>query len=242
VGFGFFETYDIGLVTGRTFNEAFSTDVFNPPANVPEGVQPTGSYILNEAAVRQLGLSPEEVLGRTFEMDVSNNFSLTVAGPVIGVVADVHLQPLRQAIEPLAYFVPTPLWGGLPSFNRASVRLTGNDVAATIAYIEQQWRRFVPEVPLIHHFLDTDYAALYQDEIRQGQLFSLFAALTILIACLGLFGLASYTVERRRREIGVRKVLGGSVWNIVLLLTNEFSRLVLLANVLAWPVLALRYE
>jgi putative ABC transport system permease protein len=105
-----------------------------------------------------------------------------------------------------------------------------------LATIDAAWRRFNPTVPLRYRLLETDFEALYQDEERQGQLFTLFALLTISLACLGLFGLASYTVERRRKEIGVRKVFGGSVWRIVLLLTNDFSRLVLIANLLAWPV------
>ncbi len=236
VGFGFFETYDIALVAGRYFDEAFTTDLFVPPPNAPQGVAPTGSYILNESAVRALGWTPEEAIGKQFEMDFSNDFSFTVAGPVIGVVEDVHLQSLRERIGPAFYYVPGPTWGGLPSFESASVRLAAGDIERTLAEIDAQWRRLNPELPLVRRFLDTDFAALYQNERRQGQLFTLFALLTISLACLGLFGLASYTVERRRKEIGVRKVMGGSVWGIVLLLTKDFSRLVLIANVLAWPV------
>jgi putative ABC transport system permease protein len=192
--------------------------------------------VLNATAAATLGWTPEEAIGKQLEMDFSFDFSVTVAGVVVGVVEDIHLQTLHEPIRPLVYHVPTPMWGELPSFDIASVRLADGNVAQALAAIDAAWRRFNPDIPLLRHFLDTDFEALYQDEERQGQLFTLFALLTISLACLGLFGLASYTVARRRKEIGVRKVMGGSVWGIVLLLTNDFSRLVLIANVLAWPV------
>jgi putative ABC transport system permease protein len=192
--------------------------------------------VLNETAVRQLGWQSEDALGKLLEVDFSNDFSLTVAGPVIGVVEDVHVQSLRQAIQPLAYYVPPLTWGPGPSFEIASVRLNGNNIEQTMAYLSASWREFIPGIPFVYHFLDTDYETLYQEEQRQGQLFTLFALLAIVIACLGLFGLATFTAERRRKEIGVRKVMGGSVWSIVLLLTNDFSKLVLISNLIAWPV------
>lgn len=236
VGFGFFATYDMPLLAGRSFSNDFGTDAFNPPPNVQRGEQPTGNYMLSEAAVRALGWTPAQAIGKELEMDFSADFSLTVKGRVIGVVKDVHFQSLRNRIQPLVYFAPAPQWGNQPSMTRASIHLNGTDVEATLAYIRQQWKTLIPELPFVAHFLDADYAALYQNEERQGQLFSLFALLTIAIACLGLFGLATFTAERRRKEIGVRKVMGSSVLGIVLLLTNDFSKLVLLANLIAWPV------
>jgi putative ABC transport system permease protein len=236
VGFGFFDTYDIALRAGRYLDESFSTDVFLPPPNVEQGVQPTGNYVLNETAARQLGWTPETAIGKRLEMDFSNDFSLVVAGQVVGVVEDIHLESLHEPIRPLVYYTPALNWGSLPSFDIATVRLAEGNIEQALAAIDATWRRFNPDIPLLRHFLDTDFEALYQNEERQGQLFTLFALLTIGLACLGLFGLASYTVERRRKEIGVRKVFGGSVWRIVLLLTHDFSRLVLIANVLAWPL------
>jgi putative ABC transport system permease protein len=235
-GFGFFDTYDIALIAGRYLDERFSTDLFLPPSTVPEGTQATASYVLNAAAVRALGWTPEQAIGKNFEMDFSNDFSFTVAGPIVGVVEDIHLESLRQPIRPLVYYTPPLAWGDLQSFRAASVRIADGNPTQTLAAIDAAWRRFNPDIPLQRRFLETDFQILYQNEERQGQLFTLFALLTISLACLGLFGLASYTVARRRKEIGVRKVMGGSVWGIVLLLTNDFSRLVLIANVLAWPV------
>jgi putative ABC transport system permease protein len=236
VGFGFFATYDIPLLAGRYLDERFATDVFHPPSTVPAGTQASAGYVLNAAAARALGWTPEQALGKEIEMDFSSDFSFTVAGPIVGVVEDIHVQSLRDAMRPLVYYTPPLDWGGLPSFRVASVRIAPGATTQTLAAIDSAWRRFNPDVPLQRRFLEADFEALYQGEERQGRLFTLFALLTITLACLGLFGLASYTVERRRKEIGVRKVMGGSVWGIVLLLTNDFSRLVLVANVLAWPL------
>src|SRR5690606_18306668 len=105
-----------------------------------------------------------------------------------------------------------------------------------LAYIDATWRSFMPEFPVMRRFLNEDFERLYRVENQQGKLFNWFSLLAIFIACMGLYGLASFNAERRRKEIGVRKVMGGSVWSIVLLLTNDFSRLVLVSNVIAWPI------
>jgi putative ABC transport system permease protein len=105
----------------------------------------------------------------------------------------------------------------------------------TLAHIDATWNRFLPDQAITRRFLDQDFQALYEGEERQGQMFLYFSALAILIACLGLVGLASFATEQRTKEIGVRKVMGGTVLDIVRLFTGEFSKLVLLANVIAWP-------
>ncbi|MDY6948706.1 MAG: FtsX-like permease family protein [Pseudomonadota bacterium] len=142
-------------------------------------------------------------------------------------------------------FVLTPQGQWLdryPTLASAAVRISGNDIANTLAFIDQTWRRIVPEFPVTRSFLSERIAALYQDDARLGQLYSYSSLLSILIACLGLFGLATFSAQRRTKEIGVRKVMGGSVWSIVLLLTNDFSKLVLIANVIAWPVAYIAME
>ncbi len=235
IGFGFFDAYDISLVAGRYFNESISNDVFNPPENVPEG-QPTGSYVLNQTAVSALGLQPQDVLGRQLDVDFSADFSIAVSGPIIGVVEDIHIESLRRPIQPLVYFVPAAMWGDAPRFDVASVRVQDGDTEATVDYIRDRWNQLIPEIPFDYHFLDTEFELLYQDETRQGRLFTLFALLTILIACLGLFGLVSFAIANRRKEIGIRKVVGSNAWEILLVLSNDFSKLVLIANVIAWPI------
>jgi putative ABC transport system permease protein len=128
------------------------------------------------------------------------------------------------------------LVGNLPNLYSAAVRISGNNVNDTLGYIDRVWNEVVPEFPIARSFLDERFEALYRDDRRLGQLFSQFATLAILIACLGLYGLATFNTQRRTKEIGIRKVMGGSVWSIVLLLTNDFSKLVLISNVIAWPV------
>jgi putative ABC transport system permease protein len=117
-----------------------------------------------------------------------------------------------------------------------SIRVTGDDLPATLARIDALWREHVPGRPVVRHFLDDDFDALYRSEQRQAQLLTFFSGLAIAIACLGLLGLAWFSTERRVKEIGIRKTMGGTVWDVVLLFTSEFSRLVLLANLVAWPV------
>ena len=112
----------------------------------------------------------------------------------------------------------------------------GKNLPETIAFVEKTWKRFVPEKPFEFSFLDESLDRLYREEVRVGQLVGTFALLAILVACMGLFGLAAFTAEQRTKEIGVRKVLGASVGSVVLLLSNEFARLVLIANVIAWPI------
>jgi putative ABC transport system permease protein len=129
-----------------------------------------------------------------------------------------------------------------PVFTGASVRVTGNDLPGTLAHIDNAWQRVIPDFPLSRRFLSDDFEAMYQNDTRLGQLFSSFAGLAIVIACLGLFGLATFNAQRRIKEIGVRKVMGGSVWSIVWLLTSNFSRLVLVSNIVAWPIAYLAME
>ena len=123
-----------------------------------------------------------------------------------------------------------------PSLVVASVRVSGNDLEATLASIDETWKKFLPGQPVQRSFQDENFAALYVREQQQGKVFMYFSLLAIFVASLGLFGLASFTADQRTKEIGVRKIMGGSVWDIVKLLTWDFSKLVLLANLIAWPV------
>jgi putative ABC transport system permease protein len=125
---------------------------------------------------------------------------------------------------------------GFRPLQYASLRVSGRNLATTLASIDAIWKKFRPDRPLSRHFLDQDFDALYVAEAREAQMFTFFSALAIGIACLGLFGLASFTTERRTKEIGVRKAIGGTVTDIVLLFSAEFGKLVLVANLLAWPI------
>ena len=231
VDYGFFETYRIDVVAGRAFSSAFGTD--RPAAQEGEGGQSAGAFVISELAARLLGWSAEEAVGKWLEFGAPQGSRFRVAegaGPVIGVVNDVYFESLHSSIEPTVYMMP----GG--SARTISLRVTGRDLAGTLAFIDEKWKEVRPDLPASPRFLDQEFEALYQAETRQARMFTIFSALAIFIACLGLFGLAAFATERRTKEIGIRKAVGGSVLDIVRLLTADFSKPVLLANVAAWPI------
>ncbi len=203
------ETFGLELVQGRNFSEEIATDV-------------THAYILNETAVRELGW--KDSVGRPFHVGGEE------LGRVIGVVKDFHFKSLHQKIEPLVLDLKTE-WS-----MTAAIRLAPGDFRNALDFMGTQWRLFEPEQPFGYGFLDSSLDRLYRAEKRLGRLFSSFTLLAIFVASLGLFGLAAFSAEQRTKEIGVRKVLGASVAGIVGLLSKDFIKLVLLANVIAWPL------
>ena len=209
-GPGYLDVLGIDLLAGRFFSDEIATDTLD-------------TYVLNETAVRKLGLTPEEAVGAPFRAWDRP------MGQIIGVTEDFHFQSLHQAVEPL-------VMNYIPWFGIVSVRTAPGGHAAALDHVRATWDRFAPGYAFDYRFLDADFDRLYRDEARLGQLFGFFAGVAIFIACLGLFGLAAYTAERRRKEIGVRKVMGASVPQIVRLLAGEFTRLVLIGFVIAAPV------
>ncbi|OON67068.1 ABC transporter permease [Hymenobacter sp. CRA2] len=212
---GFLPTYGIKLVAGRNFDrKAFPTD--------------TVGFILNVTAVRLIGWkSPAEAVGQAFRYG-------GVMGRVLGVTEDYHFESLHQPIVPLVMCL-SPVTNG-SSYNYMSVKLSGADVAGSLQHLERTWKEFLPDEPFTYTFLDDSYAKLYQGEQRQSTLFAIFAGIAIFIACLGLFGLSSFAITQRVKEIGVRKVLGASTSAIVLLLSSDFMKLVGVAALLAFPL------
>lgn len=209
--YDFMETYNIKLKEGRNFSREHSTD--------------SSAVILNEAAVKALNIeSPleQQLLLTEFKNKPYN---------VIGVVEDFHLESLHFNMRPMASILIE---------NRPvmylSVRIQPQKIEETIRFMEKLWGEFVPAQPLDYVFFDDNFAQLYNTEIQAGKIFTAFAALAIIIAGLGLFGLASYITTQKTKEIGIRKVLGASVPGIILLLNKEFLIKVLVANLLAWPV------
>lgn len=182
------------------------------------------AFIFNETAARQFTwATPLNQPLRWFDDDT------TLTGHVIGVARDFHFQSLHKRIEPLILQVR-------PSeFNYLMVKIGPQDISATIAAIESVWLKFDPQHTFEFSFLNDDFQHLYQSEARMQTFFSYFSALTILVAFLGLYGLVSFTAEQRIKEIGVRRVLGASVAGIVGLLSRDYLRLVLAANLVAWP-------
>ena len=212
--FDMLETLNLELIDGRFFSRDFATD--------------STAVILNEAAVKEFGLTVDEAVGRRL---VSPGFGEEEEQyvPIIGVMKDFHFQSLHDAIRPLGLFIGRNL-------GYLAVRVRPDDIPGTLATLETQWLAFAPDQPFTYSFLDSDVDALYQEDQRQGSLFGTFALWAIVIACLGLFGLAAFTAEQRTKEIGVRKVLGASVPGIVVLLSKEFTKLVVVAFIVAAPV------
>jgi len=151
-------------------------------------------------------------------------------GPVIGVVKDFHFRPLHQQIEPAALYI-CPKY-----FQYISARISPYDVSRSLDFLRAKWQALVPGQTFQYSFLDEDFDRLYRAEMRLSQIFTVVTFLAIFIACLGLFGLAAFEALQRTKEMGIRKVLGASAAGITVLLSKEFTKWVLLANIIAWPV------
>ena len=183
------------------------------------------TYMLNESAVKALHWTPREAIGRTVYRGLT-------PGVVKAVVKDFHFQSLRDPISPLMIFLDA----GYQHIFQTFVKISGNNVPATLAAMEEMWRTRVPHRPFEYHFLDDNYNTLYHNERQTASIFGTFAALAILLACLGLFALAAYSTVQRAKEIGIRKVLGAGAWQIATLISKDFIRLVLIAALIAFPV------
>jgi len=236
VDYDFFETFEIDIRRGRSFSKDRGTDLFQNPTE--DNPNTTAAYILNAHAIEQMGLSPDEALGSWFEVARAQNFDLAVRGPIIGIADNIYFSSIREAVKPVYYAVmehdnPT---GNFPNFGQMAVRMSGSSVADTVNFVEETWQNFLPGAPIRHEFMDRKFEELYQSEQTQSQIFTAFSIMAIFVAGLGLFGLASFLTEQRTKEIGVRKVLGSSMISIVAMLTKDFTKLVLIANLIAWPI------
>lgn len=216
VDYGFAETLQLKLAEGRFYSEDRSIDT-------------TNTIVINEAAIKTFGLT-EPVgsqivqLGTTPEQ--SNVFT------VVGVVEDFHAESLHKKIRPM---VINLLRGD--GFGRyVSVRLKTQDLQTTLDKIEAVWSELAGNQAFEFTFYDEDFARIYDSETRTGRLFTIFSVLAIIVACLGLLGLATYTAEQRTKEIGIRKAMGARVSSILILLSKEFTKWVIIANIIAWPV------
>jgi putative ABC transport system permease protein len=208
VDFDYPETLKIEMAAGRTFSRKFAADSGR-------------AWMVNEEVTKLMGINPAAAVGKRFKWGVE--------GTIVGVMKNFHYQSVRAAIEPLAVIVAPE------EFRFAVVRLKAGEIPASLADVKKTWQRVFPQYPCEYRFFDEDFGQMYQDDERMGSLLKVFASMATIIACLGLFGLASYTAEQRTKEIGVRKFLGASSPGIVLLLTKQFAKWVVIANFLAWP-------
>ncbi len=209
VDYEFIETMDIELKTGRSFSEAFGAEA--------------DRIIFNETAIQAMGM--EDPIGEKVNFFMGEK-------EIIGVVKDFHFESLHQEVGPL-FMV---LFSAQQGLNKIMIRISGDQTQNTIASIREIYETYNPGFTFTYRFLDETYQQQYLAEQRVAVLSRYFAGLAILISCLGLFGLASFTAEKRRKEIGIRKVLGASTWKILLLLSREFSRIVLVAVLIAFPI------
>jgi len=214
--FDFIPTYGIEVAAGRNFSRDFPTD--------------TSNFLINETAVQALGWrDARNAIGKDL------NYG-GLKGKIIGVVKDFHFESLHQTIIPLLFLLPA---AHSSFYHNLSIKIDGNQTMSAIATIEQEWHKFLPDVPFDYTFLDEKFQQLYNSEQQQGKLFTLFSCLAIFIACLGLFGLSAFTISRRVKEIGIRKVLGAGISQIVIELSTDFMKLVLAAAAIALPIAGL---
>ena len=218
VNYNFIKTLGIELIAGRDYSKNIASDTVS-------------SFIINEQAVKTFGYeSPEKAIGqRVIWLGTDSN----LVGNIVGVVKDFNYGSLEKQINALV-FVPENLWPG--GLNYIALKASPENMSSTISFIEETWERTFPSIPFRYSFMDENFSNLYQSEMQLGKIFTVFAVLAMFIACLGLLGLVNFLAEVRTKEIGIRKILGSSVSGIVTMISKEFLKLVIVANIIAWPL------
>lgn len=209
VDYDYFETLGMTIIQGRSFSEEYATDVEN--------------YILNEEALKITGL--ESPIGKMFSCWRDE-------GKIIGIVKNFHASSLHTEIGPVI-FTLSQRHG---SHRYVFVKIRPNDISGTLAFLEQKAAEFAPNSLFEYRFLDDVFDSQYSGDQRRGNIYKYFTFLAIFISCLGLFGMASFTAEQRTKEIGIRKVLGASIANIMMMISKDFLVLLIISNVIAWPI------
>ena len=210
VDYDFEKTMGMNMAEGRYFSEEYGTD--------------SSAVVINENAAKVLGL--ENPVGSWLSWGGGEDSRFTI----IGVVKDYNFEHMSEEISPLAIFEA-------PEYCQfILIKLNKSDVKATIASIEEKWDEVFPNYPFAYTFMDDRYGEMYEREEKSGELFKYFAFLAIFISSLGLFGLTSFLAEQKTKEIGIRKVLGSSVSGIVMIMSKEFIMLIIIANIIAWPL------
>lgn len=211
VDYDLISTLGLEVIEGRGFDRAFPGDTAN-------------RFILNESAVHELGL--KDPIGKEVVVELDNQ---PYKGPVVGVVKDFHFQSLHQPIRPV-------IMQRLPYYNTVVIRLNTGNFAEAISAIEATWEKFDDGFAFEYSFLEDTIGSQYKSENRMGVVFGIFATVAIVISCLGLFGLASLNFAQRRKEVGIRKVLGAPMLSLLTHLVNNYSKLVLTSTILAVPI------
>jgi putative ABC transport system permease protein len=199
------------LVEGRLFSKDFGTD--------------KSAAVLNQEAVKELGW--KNPIGKKFKRGRNIH-------TVIGIIKDFHYESMHKKLQKMAIVLNSKSYDYFERY--ISVRVSSENIKNTLGYMNSVWKSFSPELPLDFSFLDQDLDNLYRSEEKTGNIFLLFAFIAVVIASLGLLGLVAFTVNKRTKEIGIRKILGANILSVVVLLVREFFILVALSNFLAWPV------
>jgi len=206
----FFDTYEIKLDTGRAFNASFPSDKY--------------ASIINESTIRQFNLKDP------LSIKLLSNYEKL---QIIGVAKDFHFESLHSEISPYIFRMKDDS----TNYGYFSIRLSAHANQSTIKEIERVWNEFCTNDPFQFYFMDQDLSRRYQEERQSAQLSLVFSLMAIIVAALGLFGLTSFTIAQRTKEIGIRKTLGSSVRNIIYLITREFVLLIIISTAISWPLI-----
>ncbi len=209
----FAKTYQLTIKEGRFFSDDFASDTF--------------AVVLNESAVKKFGLQ-EPVVGKRL---ITSIYGQTYHWEIIGVVKNFNFKSLHQDVNPLVLASPF-----IRGTNLISVKLKDGISKESLDFIQEKWNKFVLDTPLDYSIMEDDFDNMHKEEFRTGDVFIIFSILAIFIACLGLFGLASFMAENKTKEIGIRKAMGASTFIIVETLLTQFTKWVLWANIIAWPI------
>ncbi len=223
---GFFDFYKINILHGRAFSENLSTDLFAPPKEEEQTVPI--AFIVNELTAIDLGYSPESIIGVQLKMGVGNG--KMAQGSVVGVIRDTNFSSFKN--DPVA----TMFYMDESENSRVSILTSGHDIPSVVEHIEKTWKQILPKEPVQIGFVEDMFDQIYKNEHQQVLFFNVLSGLSIFLSLLGLYGLTSYTAERRAKEIAVRKVLGASTSRVLLLLSSETTKLVIFSNAIAWPL------
>ncbi|MEP2671591.1 MAG: ABC transporter permease [Cyclobacteriaceae bacterium] len=213
----FLKTYGVQLLEGRDFSALNKADE-------------DGAYIINEAAAKSLGWT--NPVGRSITFIRHTNKREEKKGNIIGVVKDFNFKSLHHKVEPLLIYINRHIYYA----DYLSVRFSNTSPLSSVKLLQDKWSGFISDKPLEFVFMDDQLNQYYNNEVKRAKVFSSFSVLSIFISCLGLFGLATFSMQQKRREIGIRKVLGASVSTLLKRFTGQFLKLILLANLIAWPI------
>lgn len=208
----YLKTLNIPVTAGRDFDQKYASN-------------DSVAMVINEKALAELGLTAEEVIGKSVSIP-----GFDIDRKIVGVIKDYHFTALNNEIEPQAIIM------GYQYHRRFIVRLKENNIPETLRYIENMFNKHSPDYPITYQFHDEGLNQLYEDEAKQASIFSMFSGISIFLACMGIFGLAAYAAEQRQKELGIRKILGASVQQVILIISKEFITLVVIAAIVAMPL------